>query len=44
MVFPVRPRPKTVPRRVTGILTATQKAVFIERKTPKTIKTKASPI
>ena len=44
MVFPVRPSPNTVPRSVTGILTATQKAVFIDRKIPKTIKTKASPM
>ena len=44
MVFPVSPSPKTVPKRVTGILTATQKAVFNERNTPNTTKTRASPM
>ena len=44
IVLPVRPSPKTVPKRVTGILTATQKAVFNERNTPKTTRTSARPI
>ncbi len=44
IVLPVKPSPNTVPKRVTGILTATQKAVFNERNTPKTTKTSASPM
>ena len=44
IVLPVRPSPNTVPRSVTGILTATQNAVLIERKMPKTTKTNARPI
>ena len=44
IVLPVRPRPNTVPSSVTGILTATQKAVLSERKAPRTTNTKARPI
>ena len=44
IVFPVSPSPNTAPKRVTGILTATQKAVFNDRNTPRTIKTSAKPM
>ena len=44
IVLPVSPIKATVPNKVTGILTATQKAVFMERKTPKTTRTSARPI
>ena len=43
IVSPAKPRKATVPKRVTGILIATQNAVFKERNKPSTTIIRASP-
>ena len=43
MVSPMNPKKATVPKSVTGILTATQNAVFNDKNNPKTIIIRTSP-
>ena len=43
IVSPTKPRKATVPKRVTGILTATQNAVFNDKNNPKTTIMRTSP-
>ena len=44
MVSPLAPSSATVPSKLTGKLTATQKAVLNDKKEPNTISTKSKPI